>query len=219
MQKIWPLRLWAGRFPPKSYRTRFQMIAFICPTCQKTFRVKEELVGKKVKCSGCGQIMQLPSPPTSVVVPSSNKALTGVPPNAEHLRLTPITELIPGHLRHVLFPNEQVFHFEWLDSVGGCGSHQSSTQYMIITNLRIIYEAKIRDPQSTEVQYLRTSGSLPLSKVSFVGTQSSKSDGCNAFHSHVLTINSAGGSIEFPFLNENKSKRVQRVIEELLVRP
>lgn len=195
------------------------MIAFTCPTCHKTFRVKEELAGKKAKCSGCGQIMQLPSLPTHVIGPSSNIALSNVPTNREHLQLTPINELIPGHLRHVLFPNEQVFHFEWLDSAGGCGSQQSSTQHMIITNLRIIYEAKVRDPQSREVQYLRTSGSLPLSKVSFVGTQSSKSDGCNASHSNVLTINSAGGSIEFPFLNENKSKRVQRVIEELLIRP
>jgi WD40 repeat protein len=45
------------------------MIAFACATCQKKLAVHDEAAGKKVKCPGCGQVMQAPSP--AVAAPSA----------------------------------------------------------------------------------------------------------------------------------------------------
>ena len=39
------------------------MIAFPCVACARKLAVKEELVGKKVRCPGCGNVISVPSPP------------------------------------------------------------------------------------------------------------------------------------------------------------
>jgi len=38
------------------------MIAFACASCQMKLSAKEELAGKRIKCPGCGQSMQVPGP-------------------------------------------------------------------------------------------------------------------------------------------------------------
>jgi hypothetical protein len=110
---------------------------------------------------------------------------------------------------------ERAFHFEWMDTKGGCGTTQSAKQFMLITDQRVLYEAAIKEGEGLNLKYVRTSGSIPLSKISFVGTSSAE-EGCNPQQAHLLKVNSGGGNIEFPFFNEQKAKRVQRVIEELI---
>jgi serine/threonine protein kinase len=44
------------------------MLSFCCSSCQKHLAVKEALAGKKVKCPGCGQVVDVPAP----VAPASH---------------------------------------------------------------------------------------------------------------------------------------------------
>ena len=45
------------------------MISLTCPGCRRTLRVKEELAGKKGKCS-CGHVMTVPRPQAPADPPS-----------------------------------------------------------------------------------------------------------------------------------------------------
>lgn len=50
------------------------MILFACTFCQKMLSIKEELAGKKVKCSGCGQVTVVPAKvatPTPAAFPAA----------------------------------------------------------------------------------------------------------------------------------------------------
>jgi hypothetical protein len=135
-------------------------------------------------------------------------------------RLEVINEVIPDTHRHLLMAGEKAYHFEWMDSTGGCGTTQSAKQFMLITDQRVLYEAAIKEGEGMNVKYVRTSGSIPLAKISFVGTSSAESgcnqQGCNPQDAHLLKVNSGGGNIVFPFLSERKAKRVRRVVEELI---
>jgi len=44
------------------------MIEFVCPHCNKSLRVKSEVAGKKGKCPGCSQMIQVPVQVEEVVV-------------------------------------------------------------------------------------------------------------------------------------------------------
>src|SRR5262245_54558029 len=35
-------------------------ISFACPNCSKSYRVGDQLGGKRVKCKGCGQPVEIP---------------------------------------------------------------------------------------------------------------------------------------------------------------
>ena len=131
-----------------------------------------------------------------------------------------INDVIPDTHRHLLMASERAYHFEWMDTKGGCGTTQSAKQFMLITDQRVLYEAAIKEGEGFNLKYVRTSGSIPLSKISFVGTSSADAgcnqQGCNPQEANLLKVNSGGGNIEFPFFSEEKAKRVQRVIEELI---
>jgi hypothetical protein len=135
-----------------------------------------------------------------------------------------INDVIPPSHQNMLMHAENAYHFEWMDTQGGCGTTQAAKQFILITDHRILYEASVKEGDGMNLKYVRTSGSIPISKVSYVGTSSkeagcaSAQQGCNPQHAHLLRINSGGGNIEFPFFNEQKVKRVQRVIEELISR-
>ena len=36
-------------------------IKFTCPNCNKKFQAKDEFAGKKMKCSGCGNVVGIPA--------------------------------------------------------------------------------------------------------------------------------------------------------------
>src|SRR5262249_14493145 len=136
-----------------------------------------------------------------------------------------INDVIPDALRHLLMAGERAFHFEWMDTTGGCGTTESAHQFILISDQRVLYEASIKQGDGINLRYVRTSGSIPISKIAFVGTSSAEAgcnqamqmqQGCNPQQAHLLKVNSGGGYIEFPFFSEQKAKRVQRVIEELI---
>jgi predicted Zn finger-like uncharacterized protein len=43
-----------------------------CPTCHKAFTVQDDLAGRKIKCTGCSTILQIPAAPV-VASPSSSR--------------------------------------------------------------------------------------------------------------------------------------------------
>lgn len=201
------------------------MIQFGCPTCGQNFQVKDEFAGRQTKCTACGEAIRVPSarqvsrPPAP---PTWNPA-PAPPPPARGLEV--INDVIPHTHRHLLIAGEKAFHFEWMDTQGGCGTTQSAKQFMLITDQRVLYEAALKEGEGVNRKYVRTSGSIPLSKISFVGTSSAEAgcnqamqsqEGCNRQQAHLLKVNSGGGTIAFPFFSEQKVKRVQRVIEELI---
>ena len=129
-----------------------------------------------------------------------------------------INDVIPGTHQGMLMGGEDAYHFEWMDSRGGCGSTDTAKQFILVTGERILYEASVKEAAGARVTYLRTAGSIPIAKVSYVGTVSAAGEnaGCSSGSVHLLRINSGGGQIEFPFQSEAKAKRVQGVIEELI---
>lgn len=51
------------------------MIRFQCPTCQKALKAPAEWTGRKIKCTGCGQRLQVPQP--TAPLPAQNKTILG----------------------------------------------------------------------------------------------------------------------------------------------
>lgn len=47
-----------------------------CPWCQKQLSVEETLAGKNVNCSGCGQVLLVPSPPAAAAAPGLASVLS-----------------------------------------------------------------------------------------------------------------------------------------------
>lgn len=45
---------------------------FTCPTCSRSLKCDDAFVGKKTRCPGCGQKIQVPAPPTTI-----NKTILG----------------------------------------------------------------------------------------------------------------------------------------------
>jgi hypothetical protein len=131
-----------------------------------------------------------------------------------------INDMIPEEYRDKLRPNEKAFEFAYIDTKGGCGTTQKANQWILITDQRILYEATTRDERATSAKYLRTSGSIPTSRVSFVGTTTADDkEGCNQTRVSLLKINSGGGGIEIVIATEKEAKRLQRAIDELISAP
>ncbi len=147
------------------------------------------------------------------------------PPVEDASGIQEINSVIPSEQRHLLMKGERAYHFEWMDSQGGCGSTESSKQFILVTDQRVLYEATILEGEGVSQEYVRTSGSIPLAKVSFVGTSSaaagcfSARKGCNHQETHLLKVGSGGGNIVFSFFSEKKAKRVQHIIETLITSP
>lgn len=60
------------------------MINTACPKCQKRYRLDDKFAGKRAKCKECGEVMEIPAPPTSD---------DAYPPLEEHL---PVAAAFPG---------------------------------------------------------------------------------------------------------------------------
>jgi hypothetical protein len=85
-------------------------------------------------------------------------------------------------------------------------------------NQRILYEANVKD-EASAAKYVRQSGSIPTSRVSFVGTATATLEtGCSQRTFSLLRIDSSGGEIAVYIPTEREAKRLQRVIDELISR-
>lgn len=126
---------------------------------------------------------------------------------------------------------EEVHHFRTGEIKGGCAllgrdpTIKSGRYWILISNQRVLYEAWVK--QTTE-KYTRSSGSIPLSKISYVGTAIEEpakgcagmwKSGCASLMQrprYVLRINSSGGDIYIAVLTEQEANELQNVIYQLI---
>ena len=132
------------------------------------------------------------------------------------MTLEPITEAIPEEHQAKLMENETAYHFAYIDKKGGCFSAQAAKQWILISNLRVIYEAAVKEAGGATAKYASTSGSIPISKISFVGSSTTQESGCSGGEVHLLKINSGGGQIEIAIPSGEEAKRLQNIIERLI---
>lgn len=55
------------------------MISFDCPTCGKTFTVPDSYAGRKARCKGCGNELQVPAAADSTALPTPEPVVTNRP--------------------------------------------------------------------------------------------------------------------------------------------
>jgi hypothetical protein len=158
-------------------------MAFIgCPFCAKTVNSDDRI------CQHCGADIAAYRDRTKQGAEAT--PTIEADPNAP---LSNVTAAVPANIRGQLLESEAVHHFGYIDSQGGCGSTKTSKQWLFVSSTRIVYEATVRENSS----YIQTCGSIPLSKVGFVGTSTAqRSDGCSAKNVHFVRVGSGGGVIE-----------------------
>lgn len=74
-----------------------------CPTCNRTLRVADKFAGKKVKCPGCGGVLQVPSeeiPEAEVVEeprrPATRRRRSVAPPKKQGVSATKVILIVVG---------------------------------------------------------------------------------------------------------------------------
>jgi hypothetical protein len=127
---------------------------------------------------------------------------------------------LPPEVASKLMEDEVVYHFSYIDSQGGgCSSPSTAKQWILVTAQRIVFEASVREGVNQQIKYEHQSGSIPMSKVSFVGTSTSQSaDGCGCSMKIItnLRINSSGGEIVLAIPTHEEASRLQGVIDAIL---
>lgn len=98
----------------------------------------------------------------------------------------------------------------------------------MITNRRVIYEAWVK--QTTD-KYVRSSGSIQLAKISFLGTATEEAPkGCSGAYksgcsspfekpTHSLRVINGGGEIRIAIPTEEEAQRLQSVVDQLISAP
>jgi hypothetical protein len=139
-------------------------------------------------------------------------------------------EQIPEAIRGKLQQDETVHHFGYIDAEGGCGCSlvhmgilgslfpgcaglKRASQWLMVTNKRILFEASVKETSGGKEKFVLQTGSIPMSKVSYVGTATSSSkEGSKT----TLRINSSGGEIILAIPTKEEAERAQGVIDEIL---
>jgi len=145
------------------------------------------------------------------------------------MTLKPVTGTIPQEYRGRLLEGEEAYDFSTFEFKGGClklpGMPESGSSWILISNRRAIYEGWV---QTTQKIYSRSSGSIPINKISYVGTgtteppkgcQGMMSLGCAYFFvkpTHTLKIVSAGGELNFRVPSEADAQRLQALLDQLI---
>ncbi len=213
------------------------MIRFQCPLCGQPYQVLGAAAGKVRTCGKCGERMRIPEPERGELLPDDPakpepafRADGPIPPSMRGQEPAPQRELggpasgpkpinhaIPEEYRGKLRAGENAYDFAYVDFKGGCGSMQSGVnRWILITDQRILYEASVRQP-GQKVSFRRDSGSIPVAKVSFVGTSTVEhTEGCDNRRFHLLRINSGGGEVELVIPTAKEAKRLQQVIDDLV---
>src|SRR5579883_2185935 len=71
--------LWNRPRPSRACRRGAVMLTFPCSGCQKTLAAKEDLVGQKVRCPGCGYVSAVPA---RIAVSANDVTAPPTPPPA-----------------------------------------------------------------------------------------------------------------------------------------
>jgi hypothetical protein len=142
------------------------------------------------------------------------------------MALKTITGTIPQEYRGRLLEGEEAYDFSTFDFKGGClsfltpgGGTEKGSSWILISNRRVLYEGWV---QTTAKVYSRSSGSIPISKISYVGTGTVvPPKGCRgcfglfAKPTHTLKIVSAGGELNFRVPSEAEAQRLQALLDQL----
>lgn len=117
-----------------------------------------------------------------------------------------------------LLPEEVVHHFGYIDAKGGgCANTSAAKQWILVTNQRILFEAAVKEGSGSQQKFVHQSGSIPMSKVSYVGTSTSQTpEGCSQKKTTNLRINSSGGEIVLAIPTPEEAGRIQGVIDEII---
>lgn len=164
----------------------------------------------KVKGLFLNEQTAVPQPPPiqAKIVPSvpSSNALPIIKPNE-----------LPEDVRQKLQHDENVHHFGYIDSQGGCSNPSTAKQWLLITNRRILFEASVKQGTGNTAQFVHQSGSIPMAKVSYVGTSTSQQlQGCANVAATNLAINSSGGEIILAIPTKQEAERAQAVIDAII---
>ena len=125
---------------------------------------------------------------------------------------------LPKEQASKLLPGETVHHFSFIDSKGGgCAKASTAKQWMLVTNQRILFEAAVKEGSGATEKFVHQSGTIPMAKVSFVGTANSTTqEGCSGKKTSSLRINSSGGEIVLAIPTPEEAGRIQGVIDEIV---
>jgi hypothetical protein len=145
----------------------------------------------------------------------SSESMQPIPPLS--LRVIKRSEL-PQEQILKLFSEEIVYHFGYIDvKGGGCANTSAAKQWILVTNQRILFEAAVRGSAGNQITFRHQSGSIPMSKVSYVGTSTAQTtEGCSQTRANHLRINSSGGEIILAIPTPEEASRIQGVIDAII---
>jgi hypothetical protein len=124
---------------------------------------------------------------------------------------------LPEDLRGKPQVGEVVHYFSYIDAKGGCLTPTGAKQWILITDRRILFEASVKEGEGEGTKFFHQSGSIPMAKVSYVGTSSTKEQqGCNWVKVTNLRINSSGGHIVLAIPTKAEAQRAQEVIDGII---
>lgn len=154
--------------------------------------------------------------PPAPVYPSYPPTSQPLQPPGPQLPLIPIEQLPPLVQPYLMF-GETVHHFSFISSKGGCGSTNKAEQWLMVTNQRVVFEASVVVGGSVT----NRNGSIPLDKVAHVSVASHQiPGGCGSTKSTtpLLSIGSAGGSIDVLVPTAPEAARIHYIINALISR-
>jgi len=124
---------------------------------------------------------------------------------------------LPADLRGRPQADEIIHHFGYIDTKGGCANSSRAKQWILVTNKRILFEASVKEGTGDAGQFVHESGSIPISKVSYVGTSTmQQQQGCSQVKVTTLRISSGGGNINLAIPTKREAERAQEVIDGIL---
>ncbi len=190
------------------------MAMISCPECGR------EVSDRAAACPQCGCPIAPGSPSSAPTLGAHN---VGIP---QHLtksallaRFPPVTDVIPAEIRKEISTAEEILYFNYVARKGGCGSPKAAQQWIMVTTARVAYHASIAQTQGASAAYGQSSGSIPLSQISFVGmTKRGTQAGCGCAGVGVchLEIRSSGGSIVIAMPTEAHVIQAKQFLEAVL---
>lgn len=128
------------------------------------------------------------------------------------MTLHDVTNSLPDELRLQLLQGEIVYYFGFMDQAG---EGDEGRMWMVISNRRVMYDASTY----TGVACKRTSGSIPIEKVSYVAVSTGEDvGGCGCWPKkfYLLTVGSSGGKIQIAVPTQALAKELEKTVSELL---
>jgi hypothetical protein len=177
-------------------------------------RAPDKAAGHKAKCPKCGTAVLVPNSVDNALEYVDEKRSTVAVPVA---LLVIRREELPGDLRGKPNPDETIHHFGYIDAKGGCANPSTAKQWILVTNKRILFEASVKEGTGATGKYVHQSGSIPMSKVSYVGTATTEEQqGCAQVKVRHLRISSGGGDIILAIPTKEEAQQAQEVIDGIL---